>query len=158
MAALILCELESVWAWDLKWCSFMTFWNPEFRVTSTDVSLKLMNFNRKFIHSNLFAPWACLCLCVEDCILAFRECLNLIGWYKVHVYVHVSCNYIDIHCSSESLRWPTVGRYKVDIASFESLALPELQVTWVIRNLESAQMKNSHLTFEKIWKNSILNG
>ncbi|KGN55609.1 cancer-related nucleoside-triphosphatase homolog [Cucumis sativus] len=30
--------------------------------------------------------------------------------------------------SSESLRWPTVGRYKVDIASFESLALPELQV------------------------------
>ncbi|KAG8662884.1 cancer-related nucleoside-triphosphatase [Manihot esculenta] len=28
----------------------------------------------------------------------------------------------------ESLRWPTVGKYKVDLASFESLALPELQV------------------------------
>ncbi|GKV21897.1 hypothetical protein SLEP1_g31828 [Rubroshorea leprosula] len=30
--------------------------------------------------------------------------------------------------SSESSRWPTVGKYKVDIASFESLALPELEV------------------------------
>nr|KAJ0190803.1 hypothetical protein LSAT_V11C800401020 [Lactuca sativa] len=30
--------------------------------------------------------------------------------------------------SVESIRWPTVGRYKVDVASFESLALPELQV------------------------------
>ncbi|KAA8547592.1 hypothetical protein F0562_004021 [Nyssa sinensis] len=30
--------------------------------------------------------------------------------------------------SVESLRWPTVGRYRVDVASFESLALPELQV------------------------------
>uniref|UniRef100_A0A0E0NP83 AAA+ ATPase domain-containing protein n=1 Tax=Oryza rufipogon TaxID=4529 RepID=A0A0E0NP83_ORYRU len=30
--------------------------------------------------------------------------------------------------SRESVRWPTVGRYKVDIASLESLALPELQV------------------------------
>ncbi|KAH7849274.1 hypothetical protein Vadar_015459 [Vaccinium darrowii] len=30
--------------------------------------------------------------------------------------------------SPDSLKWPTVGRYKVDIASFESLALPELQV------------------------------
>ncbi|KAM7516013.1 hypothetical protein LguiA_005596 [Lonicera macranthoides] len=28
----------------------------------------------------------------------------------------------------ESFRWPTVGQYKVDLASFESLALPELQV------------------------------
>ncbi|XP_041022374.1 cancer-related nucleoside-triphosphatase homolog [Juglans microcarpa x Juglans regia] len=28
----------------------------------------------------------------------------------------------------ESLRWPNVGKYKVDIASFESLVLPELQV------------------------------
>ncbi|XP_065855739.1 uncharacterized protein [Euphorbia lathyris] len=28
----------------------------------------------------------------------------------------------------DSFRWPTVGKYKVDIASFESLALPELQV------------------------------
>ncbi|GJV05452.1 zinc finger, CCHC-type containing protein [Tanacetum coccineum] len=28
----------------------------------------------------------------------------------------------------ESIRWPTVGRYKVDVASFESLALPELQI------------------------------
>ncbi|XP_061997916.1 uncharacterized protein LOC133715427 isoform X3 [Rosa rugosa] len=30
--------------------------------------------------------------------------------------------------SPESLRWPTVGKYKVDVASFESLAVPELQV------------------------------
>ncbi|CAD6209399.1 unnamed protein product [Miscanthus lutarioriparius] len=30
--------------------------------------------------------------------------------------------------SSESVRWPTVGKYKVDVASLESLALPELQV------------------------------
>ncbi|KAK6127590.1 hypothetical protein DH2020_038666 [Rehmannia glutinosa] len=30
--------------------------------------------------------------------------------------------------SRESQRWPIVGRYKVDISSFESLALPELQV------------------------------
>lgn len=28
----------------------------------------------------------------------------------------------------ESIRWPTVGKYKVDIASFEALALPELQI------------------------------
>ncbi|PRQ46564.1 putative hydrolase [Rosa chinensis] len=28
----------------------------------------------------------------------------------------------------ESLRWPNVGKYKVDVASFESLAIPELQV------------------------------
>ncbi|XP_076926197.1 uncharacterized protein LOC143589259 [Bidens hawaiensis] len=30
--------------------------------------------------------------------------------------------------SAESIRWPTVGRYRVNVASFESLALPELQV------------------------------
>ncbi|GAB2251867.1 hypothetical protein Droror1_Dr00004714 [Drosera rotundifolia] len=30
--------------------------------------------------------------------------------------------------SPESLRWPTVGRYKVDVSSLESLALPELQL------------------------------
>ncbi|KAJ3689723.1 hypothetical protein LUZ61_018887 [Rhynchospora tenuis] len=30
--------------------------------------------------------------------------------------------------SAESLRWPTVGKYKVDVRSLESLALPELQV------------------------------
>ncbi|VVB18401.1 unnamed protein product [Arabis nemorensis] len=30
--------------------------------------------------------------------------------------------------SPESMRWPSVGKYKVDIASFESIALPELQV------------------------------
>ncbi|MFS8010186.1 putative nucleoside-triphosphate phosphatase [Helianthus anomalus] len=28
----------------------------------------------------------------------------------------------------QSNRWPMVGKYKVDVASFESLALPELQV------------------------------
>uniref|UniRef100_A0A2P2J6X7 AAA+ ATPase domain-containing protein n=1 Tax=Rhizophora mucronata TaxID=61149 RepID=A0A2P2J6X7_RHIMU len=28
----------------------------------------------------------------------------------------------------ESYRWPTVSKYKVDVRSFESLALPELQV------------------------------
>nr|CCI55420.1 PH01B031C15.3 [Phyllostachys edulis] len=31
--------------------------------------------------------------------------------------------------SLESVRWPTVGKYKVDVASLESLALPELQVS-----------------------------
>lgn len=30
--------------------------------------------------------------------------------------------------SPESVRWPTVGKYKVDVASLESLAVPELQV------------------------------
>ncbi|CAI9266819.1 unnamed protein product [Lactuca saligna] len=30
--------------------------------------------------------------------------------------------------SVNNSRWPTVGRYRVDVASFESLALPELQV------------------------------
>ncbi|KAJ8428932.1 hypothetical protein Cgig2_009803 [Carnegiea gigantea] len=30
--------------------------------------------------------------------------------------------------SPESVRWPTVGRYRVDLASFESVALPELQI------------------------------
>ncbi|KAL6907427.1 hypothetical protein ACP4OV_002466 [Aristida adscensionis] len=30
--------------------------------------------------------------------------------------------------SPESGRWPTVGKYKVDVASLESLAVPELQV------------------------------
>nr|KAJ0221561.1 hypothetical protein LSAT_V11C200053240 [Lactuca sativa] len=30
--------------------------------------------------------------------------------------------------SVESIRWSTVGRYRVDVASFESLALPELHV------------------------------
>ncbi|KAE9596811.1 hypothetical protein Lal_00007916 [Lupinus albus] len=30
--------------------------------------------------------------------------------------------------SPESLRWPSVGKYKVDVTSFELLALPELQV------------------------------
>ncbi|KAK6922501.1 Nucleoside-triphosphatase, THEP1 type [Dillenia turbinata] len=30
--------------------------------------------------------------------------------------------------SSESSRWPNVGKYKVDVASFESFALPQLQV------------------------------
>uniref|UniRef100_A0A6N2LXM6 Uncharacterized protein n=1 Tax=Salix viminalis TaxID=40686 RepID=A0A6N2LXM6_SALVM len=28
----------------------------------------------------------------------------------------------------QSTRWPTVGKYKVDIASFEAVALPELQI------------------------------
>ncbi|GFQ06761.1 cancer-related nucleoside-triphosphatase homolog [Phtheirospermum japonicum] len=37
---------------------------------------------------------------------------------------------LDKLCSQipESQRWPNLGRYKVDISSFESLALPELQV------------------------------
>ncbi|KAL2988388.1 hypothetical protein AAZX31_11G084200 [Glycine max] len=33
-----------------------------------------------------------------------------------------------IHYCKMSLRWPNVGKYKVDVASFESLALLELQV------------------------------
>lgn len=62
------------------------------------------------------------------CVCSLQSSYAQICLCPEHVYVYVSCNYIDIHCSSESLRWPTVGRYKVDIASFESLALPELQV------------------------------
>ncbi|CAL5324183.1 unnamed protein product [Camellia sinensis] len=31
-------------------------------------------------------------------------------------------------CSPESFKWPTVGRYKVDVSSFELVALPELQI------------------------------
>lgn len=42
------------------------------------------------------------------------------------------CIYVMLFiASSESRRWPSVGKYKVDIASFESLALPELQVSRV---------------------------
>ena len=37
--------------------------------------------------------------------------------------------------SPESPRWPSVGKYKVDVASFESLALPELQVGWLSQHL-----------------------
>ncbi|KAK7406931.1 hypothetical protein VNO78_08567 [Psophocarpus tetragonolobus] len=34
-----------------------------------------------------------------------------------------------LHISTpESLQWPSVGKYKVDVASFDSLVLPELQV------------------------------
>jgi hypothetical protein len=36
--------------------------------------------------------------------------------------------------SQESHRWPNVGKYKVDVASFESLALPELQVSLLLRS------------------------
>lgn len=42
----------------------------------------------------------------------------------VHAYHQALCSF----CSPESVRWPTVGKYKVDVASLESLALPELQV------------------------------
>ena len=38
-----------------------------------------------------------------------------------------------INCSQEALRWPSVGKYKVDVASFESLALSELQVSDVLK-------------------------
>ncbi|KAJ6413351.1 hypothetical protein OIU84_006195 [Salix udensis] len=30
--------------------------------------------------------------------------------------------------STPDTRWPTVGKYKVDISSFEAVALPELQI------------------------------
>ncbi|CAO2826854.1 unnamed protein product [Amaranthus hypochondriacus] len=32
------------------------------------------------------------------------------------------------HPSPDSQRWPTVGRYRVDVASFETVALPELEI------------------------------
>ncbi|KAI3843402.1 hypothetical protein MKX03_024296 [Papaver bracteatum] len=41
---------------------------------------------------------------------------------------HGVCFFFVINSSAESRRWPSVGRFKVDITSFESLALPELQV------------------------------
>ena len=34
--------------------------------------------------------------------------------------------------SPESQRWPTVGRYRVDVASFETIALPELEVICLV--------------------------
>ncbi|XP_027361756.1 cancer-related nucleoside-triphosphatase [Abrus precatorius] len=40
-----------------------------------------------------------------------------------------TCPLASVNVSTpESLRWPSVGKYKVDVASFESLALPELKV------------------------------
>lgn len=45
-------------------------------------------------------------------------------------------------CSPESVRWPTVGKYKVDVASLESLAVPELQVSswwWVMKELRNVK-------------------
>lgn len=43
-------------------------------------------------------------------------------------YPIISSKYF-VCCSPESGRWPTVGKYKVDVASLEFLALPELQVS-----------------------------
>lgn len=34
--------------------------------------------------------------------------------------------------SPDSQRWPTVGRYRVDVASFETVALPELEVICLV--------------------------
>ncbi|KAK1261326.1 hypothetical protein QJS04_geneDACA001390 [Acorus gramineus] len=57
-----------------------------------------------------------------------RQCSERVGFEVVTVDGKhgplASCH----TSSAESLRWPSVGKYKVDIASFESLALPELQV------------------------------
>nr|KAJ0212972.1 hypothetical protein LSAT_V11C400225040 [Lactuca sativa] len=51
--------------------------------------------------------------------LGFRLSLSL--------YLSLSLSVSSLAPLVESIRWSTVGRYKVDVASFESLALPELQ-------------------------------
>ncbi|CAI0421739.1 unnamed protein product [Linum tenue] len=49
----------------------------------------------------------------------------------------------------ESSGWPTVGKYKVDVSSFESLALPELQVRentdlFIIDEVGKMELFSSH--------------
>ncbi|XP_006281185.2 uncharacterized protein LOC17875687 isoform X1 [Capsella rubella] len=63
------------------------------------------------------------------------------SWCRENHIDHESCRYDEgfqpqtkdpgsLHSqgSMTSSSWPSVGKYKVDIASFESIALPELQV------------------------------
>ncbi|XP_057822883.2 uncharacterized protein LOC131035237 isoform X2 [Cryptomeria japonica] len=50
------------------------------------------------------------------------------GFEVVTVDGHTSLLASSTPMSGESARWPNVGKYKVDVSGFESLALPELQI------------------------------
>lgn len=75
----------------------------------------------------------------QDSVLVQLGWFNFLSWVSccftclvsyLQTPAEVSHNF-----SPESIRWPTVGKYKVDIASFEALALPELQVSWFLWTL-----------------------
>lgn len=59
-----------------------------------------------------------------------RSCHNCsLSKSIIHLFqLKLNTSSFAIYVSPESSRWPNVGKYKVDVASFESLALPELQV------------------------------
>ncbi|KAI7749920.1 hypothetical protein M8C21_004192, partial [Ambrosia artemisiifolia] len=59
--------------------------------------------------------------------------------FQARFYLGSFQNFNFFGLSAESVRWPTVGRYKVDVASFEALASPELQccVFWSLTNRSS---------------------
>ncbi|KAH9310968.1 hypothetical protein KI387_026003, partial [Taxus chinensis] len=50
------------------------------------------------------------------------------GFEVVTVDGHTSVLASSTPMSGGSARWPNVGKYKVDVSGFESLALPELQI------------------------------
>ncbi|KAJ6398211.1 hypothetical protein OIU77_019087 [Salix suchowensis] len=57
-----------------------------------------------------------------------REGIERVGFEVVTLDGRTAPLASTIISTSESTRWPTVGKYKVDIASFEAVALPELQI------------------------------
>ncbi|XP_047972910.1 nucleoside-triphosphatase THEP1 isoform X1 [Salvia hispanica] len=79
---------------------------------------------------------------VLDSLKQFNPSLNIQGFYTREV--REGCDRVGFEVvtvdsrrgplastnitSRESHKWPNVGRYKVDVSSFESLALPELEV------------------------------
>ncbi|KAL1566669.1 nucleoside-triphosphate phosphatase [Salvia divinorum] len=63
---------------------------------------------------------------VLDALKQFNPSLKIQGFYTRTDSNH-DVNY-PVYGSRESHKWPNVGRYKVDVSSFESLALPELEV------------------------------
>lgn len=77
--------------------------------------------------SNIFSyprtAWSPLLMCYA----IFVNHICLLNYYSLDTFTHKITFWV--FCSSESVRWPTVRKYKVDVASLESLALPELQVS-----------------------------
>ncbi|KAK6154040.1 hypothetical protein DH2020_013679 [Rehmannia glutinosa] len=63
---------------------------------------------------------------LSSCI--FLDSRHLLSFFDLVDVLAFASKLTFVHGSRESQRWPIVGRYKVDISSFESLALPELQV------------------------------
>ncbi|KAG5245444.1 cancer-related nucleoside-triphosphatase [Salix suchowensis] len=57
-----------------------------------------------------------------------REGIERVGFEVVTLDGRTAPLASTIISTPESTRWPTVGKYKVDIASFEAVALPELQI------------------------------